>query len=918
MSFISVRGARLHNLKNVSLSIPKNQLIVFTGVSGSGKSTMAFDTLHKEGQRQYMESLGMVTYTSKPAVDSISGLSPSISVDQGLSNRSPRSTVGTVTEVFTYLRVLYARVGHRPCPWCGGDVLPGHAQSAGGYEGLWEDEAAELPGMAEGAAQEPADAGGEAPSPGEAQVVCVHCGARLPEMNMAMFSFNKPEGACPTCTGLGTVYAPNLARLLDEDKSVLDGAVAGWDATYLIPRYAETLRAAGGHYGFDFDPALPIRDLGPIQRDLLLYGVTGQPFRQHFPDVEPPATVAKGRFEGIVTTLLRRHAEHATDAGYLEKLERALIPQTCPDCGGARLRPESVAVTVCGRPLVGAEEHPERNRVAAQSKDVPTPHPQDEPVARLPLGALAEWIDGLHAALPGEDWLVAEPIVVDLAERIRRLVEVGLGYLTLERATPSLSAGEAQRLRLAALLGSGLTGVLYVLDEPTIGLHGRDTPRLVNMLRALRDLGNTVLVIEHDLEMIRSADWVVDFGPGGGRNGGQIVAQGTPEQVAANPLSLTGRCLSPIGDGSQGSAAEFAVPGRRRRSDGPYLTIHGAVEHNLQDITVRFPLREAGGAGGMLVAVTGVSGSGKSSLMFEILDRAARQRFYGAAASPGSHAGITGWEFLDKVITIDQAPIARSTRSNAATYTDAFTPIREAFAAQPAARAAGLTAQHFSFNVPGGRCERCEGAGVLSVEMHFLPDVLVRCPACHGRRYKREVLAVKYMPRSSGAGYDIAQVLDLTIEEALPLFEGVSAAKARLGLMVETGLGYLQLGQPASTFSGGEAQRVKLARELSRRAAGRTLYLLDEPTTGLHQFDTVHLLRLLQRLVDAGNTVIVIEHNLDVIKVADWVIDLGPEGGAAGGRVIAEGTPETVAATPGSHTGALLRKSLPAARRQTG
>ena len=949
MSSIIIRGARLHNLKNVSLSIPKNKLIVFTGVSGSGKSTMAFDTLHKEGQRQYMESLGMVTYASKPAVDSISGLSPSISVDQGLSNRSPRSTVGTVTEVFTYLRVLYARVGHRPCPRCGGDVPPSYAQTAGGYEGLWDDEAAELPGMAEAAAQEPADAGGAAPAPGEAQVVCAHCGARLPEMNMAMFSFNKPDGACPTCTGLGKVFAPNLAHLLDEDKSVLDGAVAGWDATYLIPRYAETLAAAGSHYGFNFDPALPIRDLGPIQRDLLLYGVAGQPFQQHFPHVEPPATVARGRFEGIVTTLLRRHAEHATDAQYLEKLERVLIPQTCPDCGGARLRPESVAVTVCGRPLVGSlhaegEVHPERSSAsvcAAQSKDAPRPStaqlrgtasfdsglwpsaqdaplPEVAPIAQLSLEALAEWIGGLHAALPGADWLVAEPIVVDLAERIRRLVEVGLGYLTLERATPSLAAGEAQRLRLAALLGSGLTGVLYVLDEPTIGLHGRDTPRLISMLRALRDLGNTVLVIEHDLEMIRSADWVVDFGPGGGRNGGQIVAQGTPEQVAANPLSPTGRYLSPAGDGSQGGSAELAVPSRRRRSDGPYLTIHGAVEHNLQDITVRFPLREAGGAGGMLVAVTGVSGSGKSSLMFDILDRAARQRYYGAAAAPGAHAGITGWDFVDKVITIDQAPIARSTRSNAATYTDAFTPIREAFAAQPAARAAGLTSQHFSFNVPGGRCERCEGAGLLSVEMHFLPDVLVRCPSCRGRRYKREVLAVKYMPRSNGAGYDIAQVLDLTIEEALPLFEGVPAAKARLALMAETGLGYLQLGQPASTFSGGEAQRVKLARELSRRAAGRTLYLLDEPTTGLHPFDTAHLLRLLQRLVDAGNTVIVIEHNLDVIVVADWVIDLGPEGGAAGGRVIAEGAPETVAATPGSHTGALLRKSLPAARPQTG
>ncbi len=453
-----------------------------------------------------------------------------------------------------------------------------------------------------------------------------------------------------------------------------------------------------------------------------------------------------------------------------------------------------------------------------------------------------------------------------------------------------------------ALLGSGLTGVLYVLDEPTIGLHPRDTPRLVGMLRALRDLGNTVLLIEHDLEMIAAADWVVDFGPGGGRNGGQVIAQGTPEQVAANPESLTGRYLS--------GASVTEVPAVRRRPQGgpdagPWLTVHGAREHNLQDITVRFPLRSQDGTG-MLVAVTGVAGSGKSSLMFDILDRAARQRFFGASAAPGAHDRITGWEHLDKVITIDQTPLGRSTRSNAATYTDAFTPIRETFAAQPAARARGLTAQHFSFNVAGGRCERCEGAGVLAVEMHFLSDVLVRCPACHGRRYRREVLEVKYAG-DTGRGYDISEVLNLTIAEALALFEEVPAARARLALMVETGLGYLQLGQPASTFSGGEAQRVKLARELARRGTGRTLYLLDEPTTGLHPADTAHLLRLLQRLVDAGNTVVVIEHNLDVVKVADWVVDLGPEGGAAGGRVIAEGPPEVVAETPGSHTGALLR-----------
>ena len=885
MTTINVRGARLHNLKNVSLSIPKNKLIVFTGLSGSGKSTMAFDTLNKEGQRQYMESLGLVTYASQPAVDSISGLSPAISVDQHMSNHSPRSTVGTATEVFTYLRVLYARVGHRPCPRCGKDVPPEHDAA---FEGLWDDETdlPEADNLLEGDDSPPVGVDGDEDD--VYSVACPHCGARLLEMNMAMFSFNKPAGACRTCTGLGTVYTADLGRILEEDKSILDGGVVGWDI-YSIQRYTETLRNAGRHYGFDFDPGLPVGQLGPAQRDLLLYGVDGKAFRRRFPKVDPPSTVAKGRFEGVVTNLLRRHAEHATDADYLEKIERFLSQQTCPDCDGARLRPESRGVVVAGRPLVAGQHEPGNTAAATH----------------LPLAALAEWIDGLESALPAEDWIIAEPIVIDLRERVHRLVEVGLGYLTLERASPSLSAGEAQRLRLAALLGSGLTGVLYVLDEPTIGLHPSDTSRLVGMLRALRDLGNTVLVIEHDLEMVRSADWVVDFGPGAGRSGGQVVVAGAPDVVAGCAESHTGRYLS--------GAEEIAVPAQRRHSDGPYLTIHGAREHNLKNISARFPLRAANSPAGMLVAVTGVSGSGKSSLMFDILDNAARQRYYNATAAPGAHDLIEGWEYLDKIITIDQAPIGRSTRSNAATYTDAFTAIRDVFAAQPAARARGLAAQHFSFNVPGGRCERCEGAGTLLVEMHFLPDVQVRCPVCRGRRFKREVLAVKYAGgngQNEGRGYDIAQVLDMTIEEALALFERVPAAKSRLALMVETGLGYLQLGQPASTFSGGEAQRVKLARELARRSTGRTLYLLDEPTTGLHPADIAHLLLLLQRLVEAGHTIIVIEHNLDVIKVADWVIDLGPEGGAAGGQIIAQGTPEDVARVKESRTGAMLKGAL--------
>ncbi len=603
----------------------------------------------------------------------------------------------------------------------------------------------------------------------------------------------------------------------------------------------------------------PVHSLGQVQRDFLLYGVRSPQFTRHFPRIEPPTAVSRGYFEGVVTNLLRRHTEHAADGNYLEKIERLLYLRTCPDCAGTRLRPESRAVTVANRSIVE--------------------------IASLPLADLAAWVGGLKEALPGDEWLIAEPIVSDLNERIAHLVEVGLGYLTLERAAPSLSAGESQRLRLAALLGSGLTGVLYVLDEPTIGLHPRDTARLIRMLRALRNLGNTVLVIEHDLEMIRSADFVVDFGPGAGRRGGQVVAQGAPDCLADSPVSITARYLT-------GQAA-IPVPNRRRPVSSACLTIRGAREHNLKDLTARIPL-------GLLVAVTGVSGSGKSSLMFDVLDRAARQHFYGSSELPGLHEAIEGWELVDKVITIDQTPIGRSTRSNAATYTDAFTPIREAFAATPAARERGLTAQHFSFNVPGGRCERCEGAGTLTVGMHFLPDVEVRCPACRGRRFKREILAVQY------AGYHISEVLEMTIDEALPVFSAIPAAQARLGLMVEVGLGYLQLGQPASSFSGGEAQRVKLARELSRRATSRTFYLLDEPTTGLHIHDVAHLLRLLQRLVDAGHSVVVIEHNLDLVKCADWIIDLGPEGGAAGGRIVAQGTPEVVAQVPESHTGRLL------------
>jgi excinuclease ABC subunit A len=834
---IIIRNARLHNLKNVTLEIPKNQLVVMTGLSGSGKSTLAFDILHKESLRQLFESLGIVTDgLAKPPVDSIVGLSPSISVDQHLTNHSPRSTVGTVTEVFTYLRVLFARLGYRPCPKCGKDVPPPTYESA---DENWQDESDESP---------------------DGTYPCPHCGASVPEMGMANFSFNKPAGACPTCTGLGVVRQPIVSRLVDESKSIPELPVDGW-IEFHGTHYSQIMKNAGKYFGFEFDTSKPVKDFTPAQRDLFLYGTDSPQFRRHYPDVKPPATNAQGRFEGVVTNLQRRFNEHATNAAYLEKLEHLFTTQPCLDCEGTRLRPESRAVTVAGETIIK--------------------------ISYLPLNDLDAWIKSLPPHFTAEEMRIAQSILDDLFERVGRLLEVGVGYLSLERSSPTLSAGEAQRLRLAALLGSGLTGVLYILDEPTIGLHSRDTHRLLNVLRRLRDLGNTVLVVEHDLDLIKAADYLIDVGPGAGKHGGQIVAAGTPAEVAQTKGSLTGEFLAGI--------TSVPIPERRREPNHKALTINGARQFNLHNITVKIPL-------GLLVAVTGVSGSGKSSLIFDILDLAARQKLNGANEIPGEHDSITGWKHIDKVITIDQAHIGRILRSNAATYSDTFTPIRETFAATPEAKQNKITARHFSFNVPGGRCERCEGAGTLTVKMHFLPDVEVRCPACRGHRFKKETLAVKYR------GYDISQVLNMTVEEALALFADVPAAQSRLKVMSDVGLGYLQLGQPATTLSGGEAQRVKLAKELGRRSTGRTLYLLDEPTTGLHPADTVRLLEVLQRLVDAGNSVIVVEHNLDLVKAADWVIDLGPEGGMAGGQLLAQGTPEDVAKVEESYIGQCLKE----------
>jgi len=827
---IRIRGARLHNLKNLDLDLPKNKLIVFSGLSGSGKSTLVFDILHKEGQRQYLESLGMVTHQSKPPLDRIEGLSPSISIGQEITNHSPRSTVGTATEVFTYLRVLFARLGCRPCPHCGGPVEPSYLPD----QVDWSDE-----------------------GDGDAASACPHCGKPVPELSMANFSFNKPDGACPTCTGLGAVAAANLARLVDETKTIAGGAVAGWEEWY-VTHYSKKLRAAAKYYGFPLDLDDPVRKWRAEARDLLFYGVEDPRFRRHFPDVKPAKTNAQGMFEGVATNLLRRHAAHIQDEAYREKVEKFMVRQTCPDCGGTRLKPESRSVTVEGKTIVEA--------------------------ARMPIAELAAWLESLTGVIPPEAAPVLAPILDEVRERARRLVDVGVGYLALDRSSPSVSAGEAQRLRLAALLGSGLTGVLYVLDEPTIGLHPRDTGRLVSVLRKLRDLGNTVLVIEHDLEMIRAADWVVEIGPGAGRHGGKVAAAGSPASVAAGE-TVTGRFLS-------GRISMPAAP--RRKPDGKALVIRGAREHNLKNLTVSLPL-------GLFTAVTGPSGSGKSSLLFDILDPAARKHFYGSEDAPGEHDSITGWEHLDRIITVDQGAIGRSSRSNAATYTDTFTPIREAFAAQPESRARKFSPRHFSFNVPGGRCERCEGAGVLLVPMQLLPPAEIRCPACHGRRFLPGVLAVRYN------GFDVSEILDMTIEEVAEVFRGIPDASSRLELMLEVGLGYLPLGQPANTLSGGEAQRIKLAKELGKRGGGRTLYLLDEPTTGLHAADTAKLVALLHRLVDAGNTVVVIEHNLDLVRCADRVIDLGPEGGGAGGHLVAEGTPEQIAAAENSETGKCLR-----------
>ena len=827
---IMIRGARENNLQDIDINIPKNKLVVLTGLSGSGKSSLAYDTLQKECQRQYMESMGMGTdFISKPKVESIVGLSPSISVDQHITNRSPRSTVGTATEIFTYLRVLFAKLGVRGCPKCGNRVQPPFAAEEAG--GLAFNEEMDEEGFQ-----------------------CPHCEGIVPVLSMSHFSFNKPQGACETCMGLGTVHEAHWDSLIDDTKSINEGAVREWDIHY-IKRNRETLSACGKHYGFTFDVAKPVGLLNDMEKDLLFYGVNHEKFSRYFPGIEAPETASKGRFEGIGTNILRRYSEKADNAGYQRKMEKFLIKRQCPNCNGGRLKEYSRKVTVEGKGIIELSE--------------------------MPLIKLFQWIKTVGSSLSEQAKVIAAPIVNDLEERIGRILQGGIGYLSLSRGMTTLSGGEAQRLRLASLLGSGLTGVLYVLDEPTTGLHARDTQKLLGMLQKLKNMGNTVLVIEHDTDMMLQADYIIDMGPGAGKNGGRMIACGTPEEIMQNPDSVTGKSLKRLHE-------EEEVRGKRRNSKG-CIVIQGAAAHNLKNIDVSVPL-------GKLVAVSGVSGSGKSTLVFDILDKAVSKTLYGSKVEPGKHTSVSGFEDIDRIVTVDQTPIGRNPGSNAATYTEVFTPIRSLFAKLSDSKINGFAARDFSFNVPGGRCDRCGGAGVLNVEMHFLPNAEITCPVCKGKRFKKHILSVKY------CGKSISDILDMSIEEAHALFEDKRDIASRLQVLIDVGLGYLKLGQPATTLSGGEAQRVKLAKELGRNGKGHTLYLLDEPTTGLHSEDVRKLVNLLHKLVDTGNTVCVVEHNLDLIRESDWMIDMGPEGGEGGGRVIAQGTPEEIMKKGESYT----------------
>ncbi len=936
MDCIRIRGARTHNLKNLGVELPRNRLVVITGLSGSGKSSLAFDTLYAEGQRRYVESLSayarqFLELMEKPDVDLIEGLSPAIAIEQKAASHNPRSTVGTVTEIHDYLRLLFARAGTPYCPEHGlalqaqtvsqmvDHVLalpedtklmvlaPVVAGRKGEQAELLEELRAQgftrvridgrvheldaAPRLARNvkhsidvvidrlrarpdARQRLAESLETAlrHADGKALVLdsdsgkehlfssrfsCPACDYALPELEPRLFSFNNPMGACPRCDGLGTVEFFDPKRVVAHPNiSLASGAIHGWDRRNTF--YHSMLHSLAAHYRFDIEQ--PWEALDDRIQKVVLEGSGSEKITFRYPSEKGRSAPKEHPFEGVLPNLERRYRE--TDSAVVrEELAKLRNVRPCPECGGARLRREARHVKIAGRTIY------EISALALRD-------------ARAFFAALQ---------LPGAKGQVGERIVQEIGNRLQFLVNVGLDYLSLERSAETLSGGEAQRIRLASQIGSGLTGVMYVLDEPSIGLHQRDNARLIATLKQLRDLGNSVIVVEHDEEAIRAADYVLDMGPGAGEAGGRIVAEGTPGAILANPDSLTGRYLS--------RALSIPVPGRRVRPGEKRVRIEGARGNNLKDVTLDLPL-------GLLVAVTGVSGSGKSTLINDTLYAAAARSLYGASAEPAPHDAISGLQHIDKVVSVDQSPIGRTPRSNPATYTGLFTPMRELFAGVPEARQRGYDAGRFSFNVKGGRCEACQGDGVTRVEMHFLPDLYITCDVCHGKRYNRETLEIKYRARS------ISEVLDMTVSEALGFFAAVPALARKLQTLMDVGLGYVKLGQSATTLSGGEAQRVKLSLELSKRDTGRTLYILDEPTTGLHFHDIQLLLQVLHRLRDAGNTVVVIEHNLDVVKTADWIVDLGPEGGAGGGQIVATGTPEKVAQDPNSATGEYLRAAL--------